>query len=121
LLASRIVDSQQFRFGTLDLTIERNAYGSQIDSFETELTVAGQLGVRSVPAIFIRAPRIVAWGPGVDVLALHAGHPVLVRQGRQVAATFHPELTGSTVVHRWFLETVAALGSPVTERSITMV
>ena len=120
LLASRIVGSQQFRFGTLELTIERNAYGTQLDSFETELPVDGSLGVASVPAIFIRAPRINACGPGVEVLASYAGHPVLVRQGSQVAATFHPELTASPAIHRWFLETVAGLATPVPGNSAIM-
>jgi len=109
LLASQVVGSSQYSLGTLELAIERNAYGSQIDSFETELEVDGSLGVTSVPAIFIRAPRITAWGPEVEVLASFAGHPVLVRHGTQVAATFHPELTVSSSIHRWFLKAVAGL------------
>jgi len=103
LLASEITGSDQFRLGCLEVTIERNAYGSQVDSFETELTVEGMVGVNSLPGVFIRAPRIVRVGPTVEVLARQAGDPVLVRQGTLVAATFHPELTESLEVHRWFL------------------
>lgn len=100
LLARNIVVSGQFRLGTFDITVERNAYGSQVDSFDTPVEVSG-LG--TVAAVFIRAPRIAAVGPGVEVLASHGGFPVLVRQGNQVAATFHPELTDSLEVHRWFM------------------
>lgn len=104
LLAADIVGSTQFRLGTLDVTVERNAYGSQVDSFDTPVEVAG-LGV--VPAVFIRAPRIVRAGAGVEVLARQGGFPVLVRQRNQVAATFHPELTENLEVHQWFLGLVA--------------
>ena len=109
LLATSIVASEQFRLGTMDLTIQRNAYGSQVDSFETVLALDPVLGATQAPAIFIRAPRIAACGPAVEVLSRHGDDPVLVRQGTQVAATFHPELTNSSVLHRWFLETVAGL------------
>jgi 5'-phosphate synthase pdxT subunit len=113
LLASVVVGSDQYRLGTFDLAIQRNAYGSQVDSFETELDGNQALGGAPLPAVFIRAPRITGWGPGVEVLARHQGDPVLVRQGTQVAATFHPELTASGTIHRWFLETVAGLPAPV--------
>lgn len=108
LLASSIEGSGQLRLGSLDITIRRNAYGSQVDSFEVELTI-DLASVGRVPGVFIRAPQILAWGPAVEVLARYGGHPVLVRQGRQVAATFHPELTTNGEIHRWFLGTVAGL------------
>lgn len=111
LLAQDIAESRQFRLGTMDVTVERNAYGSQVDSFETPLRVTGLPGVSEVPGVFIRAPRITRTGPRVQVLAAEAGSPVLVREGQQVAATFHPELTSDLEVHRWFLGTVAGLGS----------
>lgn len=107
LLARDIEGSDQFRLATLDITVERNAYGSQVDSFETTLAVSGLPGVGEVPGVFIRAPRITRTGPGVTVVSSHGGTAVLVRCGSQVAATFHPELTDSLVVHRWFLESVA--------------
>ncbi len=100
LLARRVVPAQP-SLGLLDVDIERNAYGRQVESFEAML--AGEpaaLGVDRLPAVFIRAPRLRAVGPGVEVLARLAAEPVLVRQGRLLAATFHPELTGSLAVHR---------------------
>jgi 5'-phosphate synthase pdxT subunit len=109
LLACDIVGSDQFRLGTLDIAVERNAYGSQVDSFDTDLAVTGVLGLSSIPGVFIRAPRIVGTGPAVEVLARHGGTAVLVRHGTQVAATFHPELTESLALHRWFLTRVAGL------------
>lgn len=92
--------SNQVRWGALDIAVERNAYGTQVDSFEAPLEV---VGLGPVPGVFIRAPRITALGPGVEVLARHGVDPVLVRQGALVAATFHPELSGSDDFHRWFL------------------
>jgi len=94
------VPSDQWRWGALDVAVERNAYGTQVDSFEVPLEVEG-LG--PVPGVFIRAPRITALGPEVEVLARFRGDPVLVRQGTVVAATFHPELSGTGALHRWFL------------------
>jgi 5'-phosphate synthase pdxT subunit len=82
----------------IDIDIERNAYGRQIDSFEAVLEPPQYKG------IFIRAPRIIRVGPTVDVLARYRGEPVLVRQGRVFAATFHPELTGDRRVHQMVLD-----------------
>lgn len=110
LLAREIEGSSQFRLGTLDIDVQRNAYGSQIDSFEQPLAVRG-LPVSSVPGIFIRAPRIVRTGGAVEVLAEEGGSAVLVRCRTQVAATFHPELSDSLEIHRWFLTSVAGLVS----------
>ncbi|HIQ00426.1 TPA: pyridoxal 5'-phosphate synthase glutaminase subunit PdxT [Candidatus Bipolaricaulota bacterium] len=100
LLAKRITNWKETFLGLLDIAVERNATGRQVDSFEERLSVDG-LG--EVPAVFIRAPLVVEVGPGVEVLARWAGRPVLVRQGRILAASFHPELTQDTRVHEYFL------------------
>lgn len=88
--------------GLIDVTIDRNAYGSQVDSFETAVKVTGIRN--SVDVAFIRAPKITSVGRGVEVLANHKGLPVLVRQGSVMIATFHPEVRGQTLVHRLFLQ-----------------
>jgi pyridoxal 5'-phosphate synthase pdxT subunit len=102
LLAREVRGPSQESLGLLDAIVERNAFGRQVDSFETELS-APSLGGR-VPAVFIRAPRIRWVGPGVEVLARLDGEPVLVRDGRILALTFHPELTGDSTIHRAFIE-----------------
>ena len=94
----------QEHLGLVDLTVRRNAYGRQVASFETDLALAGD--DEPLRGVFIRAPRVEAVGPEVEVLAEHDGEPVLVRQGRFLAATFHPELTDDTRVHELFLEAV---------------
>jgi 5'-phosphate synthase pdxT subunit len=101
LLAREVRGPAQPSLGLLDAAIDRNAYGRQVDSFETDLDLPG-FGTR-VRAAFIRAPRFDALGPRVEVLARHDGAPVLVREGRVWAATFHPEITGDATVHRLFL------------------
>jgi 5'-phosphate synthase pdxT subunit len=88
----------------VDLSVRRNAYGRQVASFEADLELAGE--DEPLRGVFIRAPRVEATGPEVEVLAEHDGEPVLVRQGRFLAATFHPELTDDTRVHELFLEAV---------------
>lgn len=105
LLASAIEDgrSDQTSFGVLDITVQRNAYGRQVDSFETDLDVVGL--DEPFHAVFIRAPRVTRTG-SVEVLARHGAEPVLVRQGRAWAASFHPELQGDDRVHRLFVECV---------------
>lgn len=108
VLADRIVDGipGQETFGGLDVTVQRNAFGSQVASFETELDVAGIDG--PVSATFIRAPRVVEVGPAVDVLAtLPDGDIVAVRQGALLGTAFHPEVTGEPRLHELFLEIVA--------------
>lgn len=85
----------------MDLTVQRNAFGRQVDSFQTLLDVGGLSG--GFPALFIRAPVIAAVGDGVQVLASHAGQVVLARQGRLLASSFHPELTGDARIHELFL------------------
>jgi len=89
----------------MDIAVARNAYGRQRESFEADVHVP-PLGPAPLRVAFIRAPVIEAVGPAVQVLATFAGQPVLVRQDRLVAATFHPEVLGETALHRYFLETV---------------
>lgn len=103
LLAREIAGSDQFHLGLMDITVARNAYGRQVDSFEADLA-APALGPEPLHSVFIRAPQIASVGEGVEVLAEYAGRVVLCRQGRLLAATFHPELTGDLRVHRYFLQ-----------------
>ncbi|GHG07400.1 pyridoxal 5'-phosphate synthase subunit PdxT [Deinococcus piscis] len=87
--------------GLLDMAVQRNAYGRQVDSFTTPLTV--QELQAPFEAFFIRAPAITRVGAGVEVLAQYGGQPVAVREGRLLATTFHPELSGDDGMHRLFL------------------
>jgi 5'-phosphate synthase pdxT subunit len=103
ILLCREVRPRQESLALLDAVIERNAFGRQVDSFEARVD-APKLGGQ-MEAVFIRAPRFRALFPDVEVLARYDGEPVLVRQDRVVAATFHPELTRSRALHRY----VAAL------------
>ena len=105
LLADRISGGEEPVLGLLDAEIERNAYGRQLDSYETDLDVP-VLGEDPVHAVFIRAPRVTDAGPDVEVLAEHQGEPVLLRDGRFLVASFHPELTDDTRVHERFLQLV---------------
>jgi 5'-phosphate synthase pdxT subunit len=105
LLAAQVENPAQRSLGALDITVERNAYGRQIDS--TILTAETALPGGPLEMVFIRAPRIVSAGAEVEVLARRDGFPVLVRQGRILAATFHPELSRDRRVHRLFVQTVA--------------
>ena len=99
ILLSREVRPRQPSLGLLDAVIERNAWGRQVDSFEARVEAQALDG--PVDGVFIRAPRFRALFPDVEVLGRHAGEPVLVQQGRVVAATFHPELTRSRALHRY--------------------
>lgn len=110
ILLSREVRPRQPSLALLDAVIERNAWGRQVDSFETRVDAPALGG--EVDAVFIRAPRFRALFPDVEVLARHAGEPVLVRQGRVVAATFHPELTRSRALHRYLIGLVSAPRDP---------
>lgn len=107
LLCRNIEGSAQPRLGILDATVRRNAFGRQVDSFEAELPIP-ELGAEPLPAVFIRAPVILATGPEVRVLARvemdGAERAVAVRQGRVLATSFHPELTPDTRFHRYFLD-----------------
>jgi 5'-phosphate synthase pdxT subunit len=105
LIARQVLDGRpdQVGFDLLDAQVRRNAYGSQQQSFESPITIAGLTG-GAFPGVFIRAPVIESVGPGVDVLATHDDHPVLVRSGPVWGATFHPELSGDLRIHQQFLK-----------------
>jgi pyridoxal 5'-phosphate synthase pdxT subunit len=102
LLASEVDNPKQAGLGVLDIGIRRNAYGRQLDSSIRE----GQLGGSPIEMVFIRAPKIERVGPGVEVIATEGKDPVAVRQGKAMAATFHPELSEDTRVHRAFLDLI---------------
>jgi 5'-phosphate synthase pdxT subunit len=107
LLAKEVENPQQESFGVIDLTVERNAYGRQLDSrvahIQPDPEFQKRAGDGDVEAVFIRAPIIRRTGPEVKVLAQYEGDPVLVEQGRHLVATFHPELTQDSRVHKLFL------------------
>ncbi len=90
--------------GILDVACDRNAFGRQVHSFEADLDLGLDGG--PVRAVFIRAPWVREHGPGVEVLAEVDGHPVAVREGRVLAISFHPELSGDVRIHEWFLADV---------------
>ena len=106
ILAREVESPKQFSLGLIDVTVERNAYGRQRESFEASGTVRLDKDPIQLEMVFIRAPRIRRVGPGVEVLAEHGGEPVMARQDRVLVATFHPELTDSTAVHRYFCDLV---------------
>jgi 5'-phosphate synthase pdxT subunit len=106
LLARNVTNPAQRSLDALDITVERNAYGRQIDS--TILTAETSLPGGPLEMVFIRAPRIAATGPGVEVLARRNGDATLVRAGHLMAATFHPELSTDPRVHQSFLDMAAA-------------
>lgn len=105
LLADRLLDGAQGQetIGGLDMTVRRNAFGRQTESFETDLDLLGLEG--EVHAVFIRAPWVEEIGSGVEVLASVDGHPVGVRQNQLMATSFHPEVNADDRLHRLFLET----------------
>ena len=108
LIAKNIIDGIEDQRGLelMDITVRRNAYGRQIDSFEADLDFAHI--DEAYRGIFIRAPWLDSVGEGVEVLAEHDGHICAAREGRLMATTFHPELTGDPRVHRYFVEEVVA-------------
>ena len=103
LLAKGVLDgrSDQRSFGAIDIDVKRNAYGRQIDSFETDIALAGM--VQDFHAVFIRAPQIARLGEEVTVLARHNEDVVLARQGSVMVASFHPELTSDARIHSMFI------------------
>ena len=111
LLADRITGAAvgQESFGGMDITVRRNAFGRQVDSFEADLNMTG-ITAPAIRAIFIRAPWVEMVGSGVEVLASveidGELHPVAVQQGNLLATSFHPEITGDNRVHRYFIETI---------------
>jgi pyridoxal 5'-phosphate synthase pdxT subunit len=104
LLADRVLDgvAGQETLGGLDITVRRNAFGRQVDSFESALDFVGL--AEPVHAVFIRAPWVERVGPDVQVLGRAAGHIVAVRQGRMLATAFHPEMTGDRRIHKLFVD-----------------
>ncbi|MEO3820799.1 pyridoxal 5'-phosphate synthase glutaminase subunit PdxT [Plantactinospora sp. B24E8] len=119
MLATEVLDGRpdQQSFGGIEMTVRRNAFGRQVDSFEAPVELAGVPGP-SFHAVFIRAPWVERVADGVEVLGRvtegpAAGRIVAVRQGNAVATAFHPELTGDRRLHRWFVELVRGAADPV--------
>ena len=100
VLAERVIDGEPL-LSLMDVTVRRNAYGRQVDSFEADVDVEGI--EHPVRGVFIRAPWIEGIGPEVKVLSEHEGRPVVLEQGSLLAASFHPELIGETGLHEYFL------------------
>ncbi len=105
LIADQILDggADQEGFGGIDAQVRRNAFGRQVDSFETDLSFSG-IGGAAFRAVFIRAPWVESVGTQVEVLSSFNGHPVAIRQGHLLATSFHPELTGDNRIHRFFVD-----------------
>jgi len=104
IVMAKRVDGGEPLLELVDITVLRNAYGRQVDSFEADVVVEGV--DHHVRAVFIRAPMVEAIGPGVRVLAEHEGHPVVLEEGDLVVASFHPELVGETRLHEYVLRKV---------------
>lgn len=104
LLAKRINNQETSHLGLMDMTVERNAFGRQVDSFETDLEIKGV--AQDFPAVFIRAPYILEAGPEVEVLSEDTGRIVAARDGHYLATAFHPELTADTRLMEYFVEMV---------------
>jgi len=114
LVANKLEDAAvgQETFGGIDMTVRRNAFGRQVDSFETDLKFKG-ITEPSIRAVFIRAPWVESVGKDVEILAQifdeqGNSHPVAVRQGRVLATSFHPELTGDNRIHKYFVEEICS-------------
>ncbi len=106
LLGSEVDSEKVTPWNLIDMAVTRNAYGRQVHSFIDMVTLENHQGGSTVPAVFIRAPRITKLGPDTELLGTLKGEPVLVRQGLTLASTFHPELTDSLEVHRLFIEEI---------------
>jgi pyridoxal 5'-phosphate synthase pdxT subunit len=108
LLAARIADGDEPVLRLLDISVERNAYGRQLDSFEADIAIPS-LGEEPLHGVFIRAPVVSEVGPEVEVLARDSdGRPIAVRQGRVIATAFHPELTPDRRLHRLLVELISS-------------
>lgn len=107
LLAMQNPDPLQFRLSVLDIDVERNAYGRQVESFEADIEIPA-IGNEPYRGVFIRAPRVTRLGDKIEVVATFEGRPVLLRSGSILAASFHPELTTDSRVHRMFLDMIAS-------------
>lgn len=106
-------------FGVLDAGLARNAYGTQVDSFEADLDAPVLGPGATFRGVFIRAPRFLRLGAGVETIARHGGEAVAVRQGPIVAFAFHPELTDDLRFHRWFLDAIVAPHAAAAARTMT--
>ncbi len=111
LMASEVLNPKQESLALMDVTIERNGYGRQVDSRIASIDLDGD----GAEAVFIRAPVIQRVGPEAKVLASYLDHPVLIEEGRHMAATFHPELSAGNRIHRRFVQKVAS------ERALTVL
>jgi pyridoxal 5'-phosphate synthase pdxT subunit len=113
VLAQSAVDGlpEQRPLGAIDIVAQRNGFGRQVHSFEAPVHLVGEDG--DMPGVFIRAPRIVETGDGVEVIATMGEEPVAAASGTIMVATFHPELTGDDRLHRRFCERVAAIAQPI--------
>jgi len=109
LMSKEILADQMIPFSIIDVAVERNAFGRQVESFSHEVKVVLDHPKQPVDfrAVFIRAPRIKECGSDVKVLASFEGEPVLIQQGKHLGSTFHPELTDDAAIHRYFLRVVA--------------
>lgn len=105
LLAQEVVGPSPARLGLMDIVADRNAYGRQVASFEAEVRIPA-LGEDPFPAVFIRAPKIVRWGSAVTPLAFYQDEVVMAEQGPLLVSSFHPEMSGDTRIHRYFMEKV---------------
>lgn len=103
LLAQKVYGKEPEILRLMNIEIERNAYGRQIDSFVTSISVPKVSG-KKIKAVFIRAPKIIQIGPMVEVLAKYGSDSILVREGNLLASTFHPEMTDDTAIHRYFIK-----------------
>ncbi len=114
ILLSKKIENvvNQDSLGVLDISVKRNGYGRQINSFEVDLQI-DEIGPEPFRAVFIRAPKIESIGGEVTVLTSYDGSPVLVRQNNMLAASFHPELTGDLRIHRYFLKMAEAAGQRI--------
>jgi 5'-phosphate synthase pdxT subunit len=115
LLANEVENPKQAGLGVLDVRIRRNAYGRQLESSIRQ----GKLNGSPIEMVFIRAPKFERLGPGVEVVATEGNDPVAVRQGRVMAATFHPELSDDTRVHKAFLDLVGNVRASATSSAGT--
>ncbi len=101
LMARRVDGKPQYNLGLLDVTVRRNAFGAQVNSFEDNVPFSPL--ARDITGVFIRAPIVVETGPGVEPLSIYRGQTVAVRQGKLIGTSYHPELTEDTSLHEWFL------------------
>ncbi len=106
LLASEVINKPIEPFGLIDITVHRNAYGRQLDSFTDTIEIKLSDKFQKIEAVFIRAPKIIKVGKGVNALGHHKNNAVVVEKELILASTFHPELTDSRIIHRYFVDKV---------------